>query len=209
VFDGQSRVAIPTWDGAFGLGYSWARVLMASLDVVYPGYVVAVAGQSITDLTADFWTRAAPRVAGPVSEPTISVLGDIGASDILDEGDDAATVYSQAGAYAALHRAAGAGYVIACTTLPSVLFNTATLEARRLAANALYLADASHYFDAVADLCVNGLLDTSNRDVYLDGTHLSGPYDAVLSGFPGAGLGTPRAAAVVRPYVDAAIAAVT
>lgn len=202
VFDGQSRVAIPTYDGF--LGYSWGRLVMLGRNL--PGYVVAESGKSIAQLTANFATRAQPIYAGPISEPSIAVLGDIGASSIIDEAATAASVYSQACAYADLCRAAGAVYVIACTTLPSDLFATPTMEAARLAANALYMADASNKFDASVELCVDGLTDIFDRDVYLDRTHLFGPF--ALDGF-GAGFGTPRAADVVRPYIDAAIDAVT
>lgn len=200
VFDGQSRMAFPTWDG-FG-GYSWGRLAMAGRGL--PGYLVAVSGQSITDLMADFATRVAPKLSGP--EPSIYVMGDVGPSDIVDEGDSAATVYSQAGQLAGMARAAGADYVLCASMLPGDPYFDPSHEAIRLSANALLLADASDYFDATVDICVGELLNTSNQDVYADGLHVYGPWP--IEGW-GSGLGTPLVADIVSPYIDAAIAAVT
>jgi hypothetical protein len=200
VFDGQSRMALPTYDGF--LGYSWGRLLMAGRGL--PGYMVAVSGQSWTNLAANFATRARPRIASAPGEKTIYVMCG-GESDIIDTGDSAATVYADAGTIAGLARSAGADYIICTTMLPSVLF-TPTQETVRLAANALYLADASDFFDASVDICVSGVLNTADKDVYLDGTHIYGPFP--VEGF-GRGVGTQRVAAVVAPYLDAAIDALT
>lgn len=206
VFDGQSRVAIPPWNGLL-LGYSWGRLVTAGLGL--PAVLRAVSGQGWTELSTTFATRVAPYITP--AEPTIFVMCG-GGSDILEDGDEPEQVYADAGAYAQMARDVGAAYVLATTIMPGKLFQeheSGDAEERRQAANALMLADADGHFDAVVNLDVPGLTDTDDFDVYYDGNHVYGPGVVELDGKVGKGLGTTRVAAVVRPYLLAAIEAVT
>lgn len=206
VFDGQSRLAIPPWNGLL-LGYSWGRLVTAGLGL--PAVSRAISGQGWTELSTTFATRVAPYITP--AEPTIFVMCG-GGSDILEDGDEPEQVYADAGAYAQMARDVGAAYVLATTIMPGRLFQedeSGDAEERRQATNALMLADADGYFDAVVNLDVPGLTDTDDFDVYYDGTHVYGPGVFEFDGKVGKGLGTTRVAAVVRPHLLAAIEAVT
>lgn len=210
VFDGQSRLAIPPWNGLPPwngqlLGYSWGRLVTAGLGL--PAVSRAVSGQGWTELSTTFATRVAPYITP--AEPTIFVMCG-GASDILNDGDEPEQAYADAGAYAQMARNVGAAYVLATTIMPGTLFQASgDAEERRQATNALMLADADDHFDAVVNLDVPGLTDTNDFDVYYNGVHVYGPGVIELNGKVGKGLGTTRVAAVVRPHLLAAIEAVT
>jgi hypothetical protein len=200
VFDGQSRVNVPEWHGGI-LGWCWPRLVMALIGQGLPGHVqAAVGGTSMTTLASTFGTRAAKWIAPASFEPTIYVLCG-GFTDYAAEHDSGAQVYADAGALAALARAAGAVYVVCTTTLPSTVISGAE-ETARQAGNALILADAADHFDATIDFEVEGLDDPNDTASYFDGVHIYG-------GLSNLATGTGRAATVARPALDAAITAVT
>lgn len=201
VFDGQSRMAFPTWDAGTPLllGQNWGQIVMSGRGV--PAYMVAVGGTSLTDLAASFGTRAAPWVTRPsFGEPTIYVICG-GFTDYFG-GDSGAQVYADAWALGDLARGAGAQYVICTTTLPSTAFDS-NMNAARLTGNGLILADASNKFDAQIDFEVDGLNNPADTGAYFDGVHIYGFLG------DGAGKGTSRAAAIAEPFITAAIEAVT
>jgi hypothetical protein len=208
VIDGQSLANTPPWSGMSGgqpfiLGYSWFR--MAMLGMRLPGYdQPAVGGTSLTVLNTTFTERCAPYIAKASFEPTVYVLCG-GHTDYAGEHDTGAQVYADAGALADKARSYGALYVICTTTFPSIAIAGAD-ETQRQAGNALILADASNKFDAQIDFEVDGLDDPLDTASYFDGVHIYGgpPSD----GFR-ADKGTAKAATVARPYIAAAVAAVT
>jgi hypothetical protein len=199
VFDGQSLVLAPGWDGTL-LGWSWPRLAMTNYLGVPATTKCAIGGTSLTSLATTFADRAAPFIARPSYEPTVYVLCG-GHTDYASEHDSGAQVYSDSGALATLARAAGAQYVICTTTFPSTAIVDAD-EASRQAGNALILADGSGHFDATIDFEVPGLDDPRDGRSYFDGVHLYGSW-ATPS------FGTARAATVARSALDAAIATVT
>lgn len=196
-FDGQSRVNQPGWYGGI-LGWNWPR--LATADLGLPGYIQpAIGGTSLTTLASTFGERAAPWIAPASFEPTIYVLCG-GFTDYVNELNTGAQVYSDAGAMAALARAAGAVYVVCTTTLPSTVI-AGGQETERQAGNALILADAAGHFDATIDFEVEGLDDPTDPLSYFDGVHIYG-------GLNDTDHGTGRAALVARPTLEAAVAAV-
>ena len=201
VFDGQSRVNTPPWEGNPLLGYSWPRIAMSGLHV--PGYdQPAISGTSLTVLASNFGTRAAPYIAPPSFEPTIYVICG-GHSDYTSEGNTGAQVYADAWALADLARSKGAVYVVCTTTLPSTVI-AGGQETQRQAGNALILADASNKFDAQINLDVPRLDNPLDTRSYFDGVHIYG-----FPGQPGPQYGTARAAEIAAPVLAAAVAAVS
>lgn len=199
VFAGQSRVIAPSWMGSDLFGYSWCRIAMAGLGVTSTDKP-AKDGTSLTTLSAEFDAGTRPYIAPPSLEPTIFVLCG-GFTDYFGENNTGAQVYADAWAYTDKARAAGAQYVICTTTIISNVFSAAQ-ETERQAGNALILADASNKFDAVVDFDVPGLDDPDDTSVFVDGVHIYGfGHDTSK--------GTGKAAAVARPVIQAAIAAVT
>lgn len=197
VFDGQSRVNAPPWEGG-AFGWSWPRLAVAGLGV--PAYDhPAIGGTSLTTLATDFNTRCAPWIAPASLEPTIYVLCG-GFTDYHGEGNSGAQVYADAWALADMARAAGAVYVVCTTTIGATVFD-AGMEAARQAGNALILADSMGKFDATVDFEVSGLDDPADTDSFLDGIHIWGGPDRTK--------GTWRAGAVARPVLVDAVAAVT
>lgn len=202
VFDGQSLVNVPPWEGdeAFGIfGWSWPRLAMALQAQTVPGYdQPAVGGTSLTTLASSFPTRARPWITPASFEPTIYVLCG-GTQDVLD-GDTGAQIYADAGALADLARAAGAVYVVCTTTHPATGF-TAGQNTQRLAGNALILADASGKFNATINFEQPGLDNPADPRSYFDGTHIYGSLEERR-------FGTGRGAELAAPTIAAAIAAV-
>lgn len=203
VFDGQSRVAAPAWEGAPLFGFSWARIVVIGRGVA--ARMVGIPGWSFTQLAENFETRAAPYITPAHIEPSIYVLCG-GHSDVSAESDPAETVYSDAGHLAGLARAAGAVYVICTTILPSIALKGDN-NVRREAANHLILTDPDGHFDDSVNFEVSGLDDPLGPG-YADGVHIAGWPSSYGDRFP-QDVGTPRAAEVAAPHIDAAIAAVT
>lgn len=202
VFDGQSLVNTPPWEGdtAFNIfGWSWPRLVMTNHLGVAATDAPAIGGTSLTTLASTFATRAAPYITWPSWEPTVYVI--CGGTADYQEGDSGAQVYADNGAMATLARAAGAAYVIATTTFPATVIS-GSQETARQAGNALVLADASDHFDATINFDVDGLNNPLDASSYFDGVHIYGDLRNPLKG-------TGRAAAVAAPAIAAAIDAVT
>lgn len=168
VFDGQSLNFTPT------LSDNYPIRLMAQLGFPTP-VTIWVGGIGWADLATDgAGYQSLTTRGGNYSDAGLvtSYMMCGGTSDVL-AAVPAADIYGYMGDLAAEARSLGYDKVLASTITPFTGF-TGPQEAIRDAANALILADASTYFDGVADFDgTPGLSDPSNTTYYSDGLHFT------------------------------------
>lgn len=165
VFDGQSLNNYP--DNPPNL--TFPERTMAGTGVLW--FNVSVDGWSWTLLAnGDGDPDMAPPVRRDpyVGQSATAVLVLVGGQGDLLEGDTAAQIYAQMGAYAESGRTAGFSHVIGTTIPRNSLSNPGVL---RPATNALILADGDTYFDEVVDFDVAPIDDPNDLTYYLDGLH--------------------------------------
>lgn len=196
VFDGQSLNGNPFGENTYPITVMSTRNGVAAVDRPWIGgyawnqlYAGAPSGSfPFTERCAPYCKIAPYVVYIQLGGTTSYALGVSGASVYASEGDCAAAA-----------RAAGADYVIGTTTTPSTQI-TGGNETKRLAGNALVLADASGYFDAVVDLAGHADLDdSSDTNFYVDGTHLAPGGITLVASLIGTALDAALAAAGITP----------
>lgn len=192
VFDGQSLNAAP-------INHTYPRTMMTTRFAGVPWNNLAIGATSWTKLSLSRSVRI--NLWAPVARYAILVMCG-GTSDILapgipgGDGDNAATVYADFGAYADNARASGYDYVIASTITPDEFGFDSTQETTRQTANSLILADASTKFDAVCDFAGDARIGSiPHNPTYMDtdGLHpLAAGADVMVE--------------LMAPYVAAALA---
>jgi hypothetical protein len=163
VFDGQSL-------NFFG-GYP------AKLMAAHPGVPYRNAWSSGCSWTVLATTQAERTFPfAHAGQRTILIMNG-GTSDLVNERDDGATLYADERSYAEQARAAGFDEVIITTTTPAEGFSP-LVDANRLVANHLVVANADSAFDYTVDFDVDlspelSLHDSSDVAAYPDGVHWS------------------------------------
>lgn len=115
-------------------------------------------------------TRLYPQVDCSASKLILSMCG--GTSDILYEGDNAATVMANMVEYADLARAAGFTHVITYTITPTTFFSPEQEDVRQELNADYLLADNGANFDEVVDWTATAL-ETVSATHYHDLLHFS------------------------------------
>lgn len=183
IFDGQSLNGIPISPGSVN---AYPPKMMSTR----PNGVFVqpwLGGHAWAQLDDSFAERCAAYCR--MSPITFYIM--VGGTTDYGVGAAGATVYANEGIMANLAKASNPNIiVINTTTTPSVAIS-GTNETNRVAGNALTLADASNYFNAVVDLATKPELDDPNDTTYYsDGTHWKIAGCTAAAGYIGAVLDT-------------------
>lgn len=172
IFDGDSRTV-----GGTNAAICYPRQFL-TLNSPYRPANIAVGGQKVSDMNADFATEVAPNC-------TRAVVVIWGGLNDATGGASAATIYASLKTYWAAVRAAG-GKVVACTEIDSQGASANAVNWHSTlypALNTLIKSDATLY-DGLADLGANAALQDATNTTYYqaDSIHLNTTGYGVVAG---------------------------